>query len=179
MRAIFDFLRVIADSESNVLLIGETGTGKELTAHLIDHDSARRRRPFVTVSCAILNESPIESEPFGHERGSFTGAIKDRPGRFEMEEGGTIFLDDSDEKFRQDLQSLVATALTPSCETLEETGVASLDERLEEVESRLITWALTASHGNKSKAAKLLQIKRSTLGDGIRNLGLEEQGGES
>ena len=83
MRAIFDFLRVIADSESNVLIIGETGTGKELIAHLIHHGSARRSRPFVAVSCAILTESLIESELFGHERGSFTGAIKDRPGRFD------------------------------------------------------------------------------------------------
>ena len=97
MRAVFDFLRVIADSESNVLIIGETGTGKELIAYLIHHGSARRRRPFDAVSCAILTESLIESELFGHERGSFTGAIKDRPGRFEMAEGGTIFLDDIDD----------------------------------------------------------------------------------
>ena len=317
MRAVFDFLRVIADSESNVLIIGETGTGKELIAHLIHHGSARRRRPFVAVSCAILTESLIESELFGHERGSFTGAIKDRPGRFEMAEGGTIFLDDIDDvppavqvkllrviqqrivervgathaipvdvrvitgskrslrrmvaegKFRQDLfyrlnvlpiwlpplrerredipiltdhfigrffngaagqppalsatvralfqrypwpgnvrelenaceriaqtcscdqvrcgcmpasilfQSRAAPPLPPSTEPPEQTAGVSLDDRLEEVESRLITWALKAAHGNKSKAAALLQIKRSTLGDRIRKLGLEEHGGES
>jgi transcriptional regulator with GAF, ATPase, and Fis domain len=317
MRAVFEFLRVIADSESNVLIIGETGTGKELIAHLIHHTSARRRRPFVAVSCAILTESLIESELFGHERGSFTGAIKDRPGRFEMAEGGTIFLDDIDDvpppvqvkllrviqqrvvervggtraipvdvrvitgskrslrrlvtegKFRQDLfyrlnvlpiwlpplrerredippltdyfmkrffkgvtgqppvlsptvrelfqrypwpgnvrelenacerisqtctcdqvrcgcmpasilfQPLGPAVLPPPRETLEQVGAVSLDDRLEEVESHLITWALKASHRNKSKAAELLQIKRSTLGDRIRKLGLEEQGGES
>ena len=317
IRAVFDFLRVIADSESNVLITGETGTGKELIAHLIHHSSARRRRPFVAVSCAILTESLIESELFGHERGSFTGAIKDRAGRFEMAEGGTIFLDDIDDvppavqvkllrviqqrvvervggtraipidvrvitgskrslrrmvtegKFRQDLfyrlnvlpiwlpplrerrediapltdhfmkrffkgatgqppvlsptvrelfqrypwpgnvrelenacerisQTCTcsqvrcgcmpatmlflppaAAMLPPPRETLEQIGAVSLDDRLEEVESHLIRWALKASHGNKSKAAEFLQIRRSTLGDRIRKLGLQEQGGQS
>jgi transcriptional regulator with GAF, ATPase, and Fis domain len=97
MRAVFDFVRVIAESESNVLIVGETGTGKEMVANLIHHSSRRRRRPFVAVSCAILTETLIESELFGHERGSFTGAVKDRPGRFEMADGGTIFLDDIDD----------------------------------------------------------------------------------
>ena len=97
MRAVFEFLQVVADSESNVVIIGETGTGKELIARFIHHHSPRRRRPFVSVSCAILTESLIESELFGHERGAFTGAVQDRPGRFEMAERGTIFLDDIDD----------------------------------------------------------------------------------
>ena len=97
MRAVFDFVRVIADSDSSVLVVGETGTGKELIANLIHQSSSRRHRPFVPVSCAILSETLIESELFGHERGAFTGAIKDRPGRFELAQGGTIFLDDIDD----------------------------------------------------------------------------------
>jgi transcriptional regulator with PAS, ATPase and Fis domain len=97
MRADFDFVRVIADSDSSVLVTGETGTGKELIANLIHQSSARRHKPFVPVSCAILSETLIESELFGHERGAFTGAIKDRPGRFELASGGTIFLDDIDD----------------------------------------------------------------------------------
>ena len=97
MRTVFDFVRVIADSESNVLIVGETGTGKETIANLIHHSSRRRRRPFVAVSCAILTETLIESELFGHERGSFTGALKDHVGRFEQANGGTIFLDDIDD----------------------------------------------------------------------------------
>jgi len=97
MRAVFDFVRVIADSDSSVLVTGETGTGKEMVANLIHQSSARRHKPFVPVSCAILSETLIESELFGHERGAFTGAIKDRPGRFEMAHGGTIFLDDIDD----------------------------------------------------------------------------------
>jgi two-component system, NtrC family, response regulator len=314
MRAVFDFVRVIAESESNVLIVGETGTGKELVANLIHHSGRRRRRPFVAVSCAILTETLIESELFGHERGAFTGAIKDRPGRFEMAEGGTIFLDDIDDvpasvqvkllrvlqqrvvervggtraipvdvrvitgskrslqqlvadgKFREDLyyrlnvvpiwlpplrerrediplltdhfmrrffrqRSADQPTLSPTvreaflryawpgnvrelenaCERIAQTctcaqvrcgcmpasilfhsqlqtmlppvghtphpAAVSLDDRLHEVESHLITWALKASHGNKSKAAELLQIKRSTLGDRIRKLGLDHLGG--
>ena len=97
MRAVFDFVRVIADSDSSVLVTGETGTGKEMVANLIHQSSSRRHKPFVPVSCAILSETLIESELFGHERGAFTGAIKDRPGRFELAQGGTIFLDDIDD----------------------------------------------------------------------------------
>ncbi len=310
MRAVFDFVRVIADSDSSVLITGETGTGKELVANLIHFSSARRHRPFVPVSCAILTETLIESELFGHERGAFTGAIKDRPGRFELAEGGTIFLDDIDDipnsvqvkllrvlqnrtvervggtrsipvnvrvitgskrnlkqlvaeaKFREDLYyrlNVVPIVLPPlrerredipilmdhfltryfrergeepkptasavrqaflgyswpgnvrelenACERVAQTctcdavrlgcvpasvlfhpqlevaepvidisvprPAVSLDERLAEVESRLITWALKVSHGNKSRAADVLKIKRSTLGDRIKKLGLD------
>src|ERR1700692_1642776 len=97
MRAVVEFLRVIGNSDSTVLITGESGTGKEVTATLIHQNSRRRHHPFVAVSCALFSETLIESELFGHERGAFTGAIKDRPGRFEMAEGGTIFLDDIDD----------------------------------------------------------------------------------
>jgi DNA-binding NtrC family response regulator len=97
MRAVFEFLRIIGNSDSTVLVTGESGTGKEVTATLIHQNSRRRHRPFVAVSCALFSETLIESELFGHERGAFTGAIKDRPGRFELAEGGTIFLDDIDD----------------------------------------------------------------------------------
>jgi len=311
MRTIFDFVRLIADSESNVLIVGETGTGKETIAGLIHNSSRRRRRPFVAVSCAILTESLIESELFGHERGAFTGAVRDHPGRFELAEGGTIFLDDIDDVprsvqvkllrvlqnrtiervggtrsipidvrvitgskrslqqmageglFREDLfyrlnvvpiwlpplrerredvpaltdhflrryfagraEDLPAVSpvvrqafehygwpgnvreLENACERIAQTCTCSmvrvgclpasllfqssdavhaaagrpaaaapsrvsLDARLEEVEAHLIGWALDVSHGNKSRAADLLRIKRSTLGDRIRRLGLD------
>jgi DNA-binding NtrC family response regulator len=97
MRAVFEFLRIIGNSDSTVLITGESGTGKEVTATLVHQNSRRRHRPFVAVSCALFSETLIESELFGHERGAFTGAIKDRPGRFELAEGGTIFLDDIDD----------------------------------------------------------------------------------
>ena len=80
MRAVFDFVRVIADSDSSVLVTGETGTGKEMIANLIHQSSSRRHKPFVPVSCAILSETLIESELFGHERGAFTGHHVRAPG---------------------------------------------------------------------------------------------------
>jgi transcriptional regulator with PAS, ATPase and Fis domain len=309
MRAVFDFVRVIADSDSSVLVTGETGTGKEMIANLIHQSSARRHKPFVAVSCAILSETLIESELFGHERGAFTGAIKDRPGRFELAQGGTIFLDDIDDvpmsmqvkllrvlqnrtierlggtrtipidvrvitgskrdlkqlvtegKFRDDLfyrLNVIPINLPPlrerredipilmdhfvkryfrqrgeesrqvapavmqafmrypwpgnvrelenACERIAQTctcdtvrvgcvpvsvlfhkyaedhepilethsppSAISLDDRLREVESNLISWALKVSSGNKSRAAELLNIKRSTLGDRIKKLEL-------
>ena len=309
MRAVFDFVRVIADSDSSVLVTGETGTGKELIANLIHQSSSRRHKSFVPVSCAILSETLIESELFGHERGAFTGAIKDRPGRFELAQGGTIFLDDIDDVplsmqvkllrviqtrtverlggtrqipvdvrvitgAKRDLRTLVAEgkfrddlfyrlnvipvnlpplrerredipilvdhfvkryfrqrgdeprAMSPAvlqafmrypwpgnvrelenaCERIAQTctcdtvrlgcvpvsvlfhkyaedhepilethanpSAVSLDDRLKDVESNLISWALKVSGGNKSKAAELLNIKRSTLGDRIKKLDL-------
>jgi transcriptional regulator with GAF, ATPase, and Fis domain len=326
MRAVFEFLRVIGTSESTVLVTGESGTGKEVTAKLIHQSSRRKHRSFVAVSCALFSETLIESELFGHERGAFTGAIKDRAGRFELAEGGTLFLDDIDDvplsmqvkllrvlqnrtierlggtrtvpvnvriiagskkdlkqmvaegKFREDLYyrlNVLPLVLPPlrerredipllmdhfleryfhargedappisnavrqaflgyrwpgnvrelenACERIAQTctcgnvrigcvaasvllhtdapsvqmpdvplpvaeSVAvesvpapvrakgdtpiSLDERIRELEASLIGWALKVSNGNKSRAAELLQIKRSTLGDRINRCGL-------
>jgi DNA-binding NtrC family response regulator len=97
MRAVFDLVRSIAGSNGTVLITGESGTGKEIVANMIHYESRRRFRPFVAVSCALFSDTLIESELFGHERGAFTGAIKDRPGRFELAQGGTVFLDDIDD----------------------------------------------------------------------------------
>ena len=97
MRAIFDFAKVVSRSDSSVIITGESGTGKEVIANLLHHTSTRRHQPFVAVSCALFSESLIETELFGHERGAFTGAIRDKPGRFEMAQGGTLFLDDIDD----------------------------------------------------------------------------------
>ena len=97
MRAIFDFVKVVSKSDSSVIITGESGTGKEVIANVLHHWSARRHQPFVAVSCALFSENLIETELFGHERGAFTGAIKDKPGRFELAQGGTLFLDDIDD----------------------------------------------------------------------------------
>jgi transcriptional regulator with GAF, ATPase, and Fis domain len=315
MREIVNFVGVIADSDSSVLITGESGTGKELIANLIHHLSPRRHRPFIAVSCAILSETLIESELFGHERGAFTNAIKDRLGRFELAEGGTLFLDDIDDVpvamqvkllrvlqnrtiervggvravpidvrvltgSKRDLRKLVAEGafredlfyrlnvipiqlpplrdraedipllvdhffkryfrargkeprpLSPAmldaflryswpgnvrelenaCERIAQTCICdavvagcvpaailfhkaqrppggipqlpdarpdqqslaarSLDEHVEAVEAQLIASALRSTGGNKSKAAALLNVKRSTLGDRIKRLGL-------
>jgi DNA-binding NtrC family response regulator len=323
MRAVFDLVRTIADTNGTALILGESGTGKEILANMIHCQSRRRFRPFVAVSCAIFSDTLIESELFGHERGAFTGAIKDRQGRFEQAQGGTVFLDDVDDvplsmqvkllrvlqnhtverlgavratpvdvriiagtkrelkelvaegKFREDLYyrlNVIPIELPPLrerrddipalmdhflatffhergepipqipsairsaflwyswpgnvrelenlCEriALTSTGcldarslpavmlragadaergggpivvsaeaaptvqlqadneppmAVSLDDRLRELEADLISWALRVTAGNKSRAAQLLKVKRSTLGDRITRCGLK------
>ena len=311
MRAIFDLVKLVARSDSSVIITGESGTGKEVIANMLHHLGKRRHQPFVAVSCALFSETLVETELFGHERGAFTGAIKDKPGRFELAAGGTLFLDDVDDvplsmqvkllralqnrqvervggtrmipinvrviagtkrdlkkmvaegKFREDLfyrlnvlpivlpplrerredipaltqhflkrfsrdrnidvpdlspavtESLARYAwpgnvreLENTCERMVQTcscgtarvgclsssvlfgaGAAragappvaagppaaiSLDDRLLQVEQDLIAWALKVAEGNKSRAAALLNIKRSTLGDRIARCGLSE-----
>lgn len=90
-------LKIISQTNSTVLITGETGTGKELVANLIHYNSPRKEKPLIKVSCGILSKEVIESELFGHEKGAFTGADKLRIGRFEKADQGTIYLDDIDD----------------------------------------------------------------------------------
>ena len=92
--AVLDIVKKVAKSNTTVLIRGETGTGKELIAGAIHHNSLRAARNFVKVNCAALQENLLESELFGHEKGAFTGADKQRIGRFEQADGGTLFLDE-------------------------------------------------------------------------------------
>lgn len=94
MEEIFARIRTVAATEATVLIEGESGTGKEIMARAIHYRSARKGEAFVKVNCASLAESLLESELFGHEKGAFTGAHKDKPGRFELANNGTIFLDE-------------------------------------------------------------------------------------
>jgi transcriptional regulator with GAF, ATPase, and Fis domain len=314
MKEVFRTIEKVARSNATVLVLGETGVGKELVAEALHRNSSRSDRPFVKMNCAALHESLLESELFGHERGAFTGADRQRTGRFELANEGTLFLDEIGNmtastqakvlrvlqereferlggsrtirvdvrlvaatnknleeaiqrgEFREDLfyrlnvvpiwlpplrerrediaaltdhflkrffahRGMQTPGVSPmvrqtfqqyswpgnvrelenACERIAQTctcsavrvgcmpaslmfqardtslpalpppdappapGHVSLDGRLQEVETHLITWALKASHGNKSRAAELLRIKRSTLGDRIRKLGLDHE----
>jgi DNA-binding NtrC family response regulator len=94
MKKVFSLVERVSASDSTVLILGESGTGKELIATTIHYQSSRRDKPLIKVNCAALPEGLIESELFGHEKGAFTGAVKRKPGRFGLADGGTIFLDE-------------------------------------------------------------------------------------
>ncbi|HDS00537.1 MAG TPA: sigma-54-dependent Fis family transcriptional regulator [candidate division Zixibacteria bacterium] len=110
VKRLFELVEKVSRTDANVLLLGKSGTGKELVANMIHSSSPRRERPFVAVNCAALTETLLESELFGHEKGAFTGAIKRKPGRFELAEGGTLFLDEIGEMSGQ-LQAKLLRAL--------------------------------------------------------------------
>src|SRR6185436_19623233 len=94
MQALFQLLETVARSSSTILITGETGTGKEVVARAIHHNSPRRANRFVALNCSAIPETLLEAELFGHVRGAFTGAIGTRQGRFEQAHKGTLFLDE-------------------------------------------------------------------------------------
>ena len=94
MQRVFGLIEKVADTDANVLILGENGTGKELVARALHHQSGRRNGPFVTVDMGAVTATLMESELFGHTKGAFTDAHQDKPGKFELAEGGTLFLDE-------------------------------------------------------------------------------------
>ncbi len=132
MRALHDEAERAAASTLSILLLGETGVGKEVFARQIHLRSGRARAPFVPVNCAALSESLLESELFGHQRGAFTGALQDQPGLFEAANGGTLFLDEIGE--------MSATTQAKLLRVLEDRCVARVGSRkLRQIDVRFVT----------------------------------------
>jgi len=130
MRSVMDLALQVAPSGITVLVEGESGTGKELLAHLIHQNSPRNGRPFVTVNCTALAETLLESELFGHVKGSFTGATKDRQGRFEAADGGTVFLDEVGEIAQRTQVKLLRFLQNKEFERVGETATRKVDVRV-------------------------------------------------
>ena len=139
MQNIFEHIRLVAPSEASVLVLGESGTGKELVANTIHDTSKRKSKPFVVVNCGALPPNLIESELFGHEKGSFTGAFEKRIGKFEQADGGTIFLDevgelplDTQVKFLRVLQGKEIEPIGGKVKKVDVRIIAATNRRLEE-----------------------------------------------
>jgi PAS domain S-box-containing protein len=130
MRRIFDVLPAVASSESTVLIEGETGTGKELLARAIHNTSGRCSKPLVVVNCGALPENLLESELFGYKAGAFTGANRDKPGRFALAEGGSVFLDEIGEISQAVQVRLLRVLQDKTFEPLGSTGTEKADVRV-------------------------------------------------
>ncbi len=130
MARVIDLARRVAQSEANLLLIGESGTGKGILARLIHETSARRSGPFVTITCANIAVDLLESELFGHEKGAFTGATEQRKGRFEQADGGTILIDGVSELAPSLQGKLLRVVQERSFERLAGTRTLSVDVRI-------------------------------------------------
>jgi transcriptional regulator with GAF, ATPase, and Fis domain len=144
MSAVFDFVARVAAHDSTVLVLGESGTGKELVARAVHRLSPRSRKPFVAVNCATLTENLLESELFGHERGAFTGAIGTRKGKFEVADGGTIFLDEIGELSPQLQAKLLRALQQREIERIGGTGTIPIDVRVIAATNRDLESAIAA-----------------------------------
>ena len=130
LKAVIDKMKLVAPSRATILIEGESGTGKELIAQAIHQASPRARAPFVAVHCAALSDNLLESELFGHERGSFTGATERRIGRFESAAGGTLFLDEIGEISQSTQVKLLRFLETKAIERVGGSKAIDLDVRL-------------------------------------------------
>ena len=134
----------VAPTEARVLITGESGTGKELVAAAIHEESRRKGRPFVTVNCAAIPRDLVESEMFGHERGSFTGATERRIGRFELAHGGTLFLDEVGDLSQEAQAKLLRTLETGELQRIGAATVTHIDARVVAATNRRLDDAVSS-----------------------------------
>ena len=130
MRQVLETVAMVAPTEASVLILGESGTGKELIANALHQGSSRSDKRFIKINCAALPETLLESELFGHERGAFTGAVGRRPGRFELADGGTIFLDEIGEMTPSTQSKLLRVLQEREFEPLGSTKTVKVDIRI-------------------------------------------------
>src|ERR1051325_6855873 len=139
MRAVYRLTRLVATSRASVLLVGETGTGKEVIARNIHRLSPRGDGPYVRVNCGALTESLLESELFGHIKGAFTGAIDNKTGRFEAAHGGTIFLDEISSMSAKLQVKLLRVLQEKEFERVGESRTIRVDTRVVAATNQLLT----------------------------------------
>jgi NtrC-family two-component system response regulator AlgB len=144
MREVMELALQVAPSGISILIEGESGTGKELLAHLIHQQSPRKEKPFVAVNCTALAENLLESELFGHVRGAFTGAVKDRQGRFDLADGGTVFLDEIGEIPPTVQVKLLRFLQSKEFERVGETATRRVDVRVIAATNRDLETAVTS-----------------------------------
>jgi len=161
MRQQLDLARQIADSQLTVLIEGESGTGKELVAQFIHSESGRKEKPFIIVNCAALSEHLLESELFGHVKGAFTGAIKDREGRFEIADGGTVFLDEIGEIPLGSQVKLLRFLQDREFERVGESGTRKVDVRLIAATNRKLSDSLREGSVREDLYYRLNQVRIS------------------
>ena len=142
MEKVFEVIRKVADTEAAVFITGESGTGKELIARSLHANSSRRNGPFVAINCSAIPRDLLESELFGHTKGAFTGAIKEKYGKFQLAEGGTIFLDEVGELLLELQPKLLRVLQEKEVEPLGGTKPLKLDVRVISATSRNIEKAI-------------------------------------
>ncbi len=138
MRDVLETVAMVAPSEASVLILGESGTGKELIANALHQGSNRTDKRFIKLNCAALPETLLESELFGHEKGAFTGAVGRRPGRFELADGGTIFLDEISEMTPATQAKLLRVLQEREFEPLGSTKTVRVDIRIIAASNRIL-----------------------------------------
>ena len=146
LEKVLGIVRKVAKSNTTVLVRGETGTGKELIAGAVHHNSHRAARNFIKVNCAALQENLLESELFGHEKGAFTGADKQRIGRFEQADGGTLFLDEIGDMSANTQAKILRVLQEHEFERLGGTRTIKVDVRLIAATNRELTTMVEAGH---------------------------------